>query len=179
MSFVTQNYIFYGYQRLPNFQKGLNKKNQSLTKKKSETDQKFPETGQFFFGRPKKWEKYRTIGQPRDWPKPHGRDYKVFNFQSVWIDPCEDWPENYFENNNKPNDTLIKELYDYGRQNLALIHVMVQSPYITKIKRDVAYPFITFVADTGGLLGLCIGFSFISGIEILFWLCWCCRDFKK
>ena len=26
---------------------------------------------------------------------------------------------------------------------------MVQSPYVTKIKRDVAMSFITFVADTG------------------------------
>ena len=88
-------------------------------------------------------------------------------------DPCIDWPENYFENYDRPNDTLIKELYEYGRHNLALVHVMVQSPYVTKIKRDVAMSFITFVADTGGLLGLCLGFSFISVIEIIFWLCCC------
>ena len=52
----------------------------------------------FFFGRPKiprdwpknpwdwtisflvdqeKWEKDRTIGRPRDWPKPHGRDWNL------------------------------------------------------------------------------------------------------
>ena len=67
-------------------------KNQSLTKKNSETDQKFPETEQIFFGRSKKvrnrpdnWSTKRltkttwtgldwTIGRPRDWPKPHGRD---------------------------------------------------------------------------------------------------------
>ena len=54
VSFVTQNYIFYGYQRVPNFKKKLNKKNQSLTKKNSETYQTFPETEQFFFGWPKK-----------------------------------------------------------------------------------------------------------------------------
>ena len=48
---------------------------------------------------------------------------------------------------------------------------MVQSPYITKIKRDVAIPFVTFVANSGGLLGLCIGFSFISAVELLYWIC--------
>ena len=32
---------------------------------------------------------------------------------------------------------------------------------------------------TGGLIGLCLGFSFISGIEILFWLCCCCHEVKK
>ena len=98
------------------------------------------------------------------------------------LDPCEEWPSNYFKKFEHPNETgetLREEMYKYGRQNLALIHVMIQSPYVTKIKRDVAIPFVTFVSNTGGLLGLCIGFSFISGIEILFWICWCCRDFKK
>ena len=93
------------------------------------------------------------------------------------VDHCVNWPDNYFEKYDKPNETLINELYDYGRQNLAFVHVMVQSPYVTKIKRDVAMSFITFVADTGGLLSLCIGFSFISIIEIIFWLCCCC--FKR
>ena len=97
----------------------------------------------------------------------------------IFTDPCANWPENYFEKNNEPNETLVNELYQYGRQNLALIHVMVQSPYVTKIKRDVAMPFITFVANSGGLLGLCIGFSFISAIEILFWISCCCRSFSK
>ena len=66
-------------------------------------------------------------------------------------------------------------MHQYGRQNLALIHVIVQSPYITKIKRDVAMPFITFVANSGGLLGLCIGFSFISAVELLYWICCICN----
>ena len=98
---------------------------------------------------------------------------------SILTDPCANWPDNYFEKNNEPNQTLINELYQYGRKNLALIHIMVQSPYVTKIKRDVAMPFITFVANSGGLLGLCIGFSFISAIEILFWISCCCRSCSK
>ena len=43
---------------------------------------------------------------------------------------------------------------------------MIQSPYVTKIKRDVAMTFTSYVANTGGLLGLCLGFSFISLVEI-------------
>ena len=92
-----------------------------------------------------------------------------------FTDPCNTWPENYFEKNNDPNETLVKEMYQYGRQNLALIHVMVQSPYVTKIKRDVASSFVTFVANTGGLLGLCIGFSFISAVELVYWICCICH----
>ena len=99
--------------------------------------------------------------------------------QYILTDPCANWPDNYFEKNTEPNQTLVNELYKYGRQNLALIHIMVQSPYVTKIKRDVAMPFITFVANSGGLLGLCIGFSFISAVEILFWISCCCRNCSK
>ena len=66
-------------------------------------------------------------------------------------------------------------MYQYGRQNLALVHVMVQSPYVTKIKRDIAMSFVTFVANSGGLLGLCIGFSFISAVELLYWICCICN----
>ena len=71
-------------------------------------------------------------------------------------------------------------MYQYGRQNLALVHVMVQSPYVTKIKRDVAMSFVTFVANSGGLLGLCIGFRFISAVELLYWIfCICNIGIKK
>ena len=94
-------------------------------------------------------------------------------------DPCKQWPENYFEKYDEPNDTLVEEMYKYGSKNLALIHVMIQSPYVTKIKRDVAMTFTTYIANSGGLLGLCLGFSFMSGIEIMFCLCWLCREFEK
>ena len=97
----------------------------------------------------------------------------------VFVDPCVQWPDNYFEKNNEPNETLANEVYKYGQRNLALVHLMIESPYITKIKRDVDMTFTTYVANAGGLLGLCIGCSFISAIEILFWFCCCCRGFQK
>ena len=81
------------------------------------------------------------------------------------------WPENYFEKYDRPNGTLVEEMYKYGRENLALIQVMIQSPYFTKIRRDVAMTFTTYIANSGGLLGLCLGFSFMSAIEIIFWFC--------
>ena len=43
------------------------------------------------------------------------------------------------------------------------MHVMVQSPYVTVFKRDVAMSALTYIANTGGLLGLCLGFSIVSG----------------
>ena len=103
---------------------------------------------------------------------------EVFNESFV---QCENWPHNFLQNNGLPiNTTLLDEMYQYKRSNLALVHVMIQSPYITIFKRDVAMTFLSYVANTGGLLGLFIGFSCISGIEILFCFCCCCNfGFKK
>ena len=92
---------------------------------------------------------------------------------------CEYWPTNYFKKKYAPNERLVTELYQYGRDNLALVHVQIQSPYITKMKRDVAMTFTSYIANTGGLLGLCLGFSLITGFELVFWCCCCCREFKN
>ena len=70
-------------------------------------------------------------------------------------------------------------MHEYGKLNLAHVNVMIERPYITKIRRDVAMTFTNYVANSGGLIGLCIGFSFLSGIEIIFWLCNCCYKFKN
>ncbi len=50
---------------------------------------------------------------------------------------------------------------------VALIFVLLskmfpRDPYV------VAITFTNFVANTGGLLGLCLGFSFVSAVEILY-----------
>ena len=92
---------------------------------------------------------------------------------------CNTWPDEFIDEHSNPNSTLVDQMFEYGRKNLAYVQVMIKSPYITKIKRDVAMTFTTYVGNTGGLLGLCLGFSFISAIEIVFWLSCCCRDFKR
>jgi len=43
-----------------------------------------------------------------------------------------------------------------------------QDPVVTRIKRDQKIPLIGFVANTGGLLGLCMGFSLVSAFEIVY-----------
>ena len=99
------------------------------------------------------------------------------------LSSCNTWPHNFYDKNPnmtyEVNNPLSEEIFEYGRRNLALVRIMIQSPYVTKIKRDVAMTFTSYVANAGGLLGLCLGFSFISGIEILFWLCCCFREVKK
>ena len=51
---------------------------------------------------------------------------------------------------------------------MALVNVYIKDPVVTRIKRDQKIPIIGFVANTGGLLGLCMGFSLISAFEIIF-----------
>ena len=51
---------------------------------------------------------------------------------------------------------------------MALVNVYIKDPVVTRIKRDQKIPIISFVANTGGLLGLCMGFSLISAFEVIF-----------
>ena len=92
---------------------------------------------------------------------------------------CRKWPKNYFEDHSKLNETLLEEMFEYGKENLALVRIFIPSPYVTLMKRDVAMTFINYIANTGGLLGLCLGFSFISAFEIFYWICICCQLFVK
>ena len=60
-------------------------------------------------------------------------------------------------------------MFAYGRENLALVQILIQKPYYTKYKRDVDMTLTTYIANAGGLLGLWLGFSFLSAIEIIYW----------
>ena len=69
--------------------------------------------------------------------------------------------------NNKPPGQIREELFVYARRNLALVNVYIRDPVVTRIKRDEKIPLIGFVANTGGLLGLTMGFR-----DIIQWIQW-------
>ena len=92
---------------------------------------------------------------------------------------CHDWPQNYFEKNSKINETLKNEMFKYGEENLALMYIYFQSPHLTKIMRNIDVTFVNYIANTGGLLGLFLGFSVISLFELLYWLYMCLRSVTK
>ena len=48
------------------------------------------------------------------------------------------------------------------------IYFAFKDPVVTRIMRDEKITIISFVANTGGLLGLCMGFSLVSVFEIIF-----------
>ena len=75
---------------------------------------------------------------------------------------------------------LVDQIYKYSRDNLALVNVYIKNPVVTKIRsemclkmlggsfdnifcrRDQKIPVIWFVANSGGILGLCMGFSMVT-----------------
>ena len=87
---------------------------------------------------------------------------------------CKSWPNQFLKLHGKPTN-LMKEMHKYGQENLAMVNIFIQNPHVTTIKRDLAMTWTSYVANTGGLLGLCLGFSGISAIEIFLWVCCCCR----
>ena len=72
---------------------------------------------------------------------------------------------------NRSYDELDNLVFDYARDNLAVIKVFLKDPYYTSIKRDVAMTQVEFIANAGGLLGLCMGMSFVSMFEIVYHCC--------
>ena len=74
---------------------------------------------------------------------------------------------------------LVEQIYKYSRDNLALVNVYIKNPVVTKIRFELSYiasifihlvffrrdqkiPVIWFVANSGGILGLCMGFSMVT-----------------
>ena len=62
---------------------------------------------------------------------------------------------------------LTEKLYKYARENLAIVNIYIKEPVVTKILRDQRIPVIWFVANCGGILGLCMGFSIVTVFEVL------------
>jgi hypothetical protein len=68
------------------------------------------------------------------------------------------------------NNKLANFLLEYSKENLAILRVLFKDPYYMLIKRDEQMSVITFLGNTGGLLGLCMGMSLVSIFEIVFHL---------
>lgn len=59
----------------------------------------------------------------------------------------------------------------YARENIAKVNIFLRDPYVQRTIREVKISEITFVGTVGGLLGLFLGFSFISGMEVFYMSC--------
>ncbi|GJQ80853.1 hypothetical protein Trydic_g14114 [Trypoxylus dichotomus] len=71
----------------------------------------------------------------------------------------------------RPKDDIIKnESLEYFVSNMAIFHFFyTDSTFTQKIKGEI-YGFSEFLSNTGGLLGLFLGFSFLSAVEIGYYI---------
>ena len=69
------------------------------------------------------------------------------------------------DNDEFDDEKMSKFLNEYARQNIAVLKIFLKDPYYTKIIRDRQITLTNFVGNTGGLVGLCLGLSFISIVE--------------
>ena len=99
----------------------------------------------------------------------------IENYTEIFEDPmnCEHWPDifyNDFGSINSPDKILNEEMMKYAEENISKVKIFIPRPFITKIKRSIEMTFNSFIANTGGLVGLCLGFSLISGVELFYWV---------
>ena len=60
--------------------------------------------------------------------------------------------------------------YDAYEKDIAMVTFFFETPTIFEYTREERMTLIQYISQIGGLLGLCLGFSFISGVEIIYWM---------
>jgi len=65
----------------------------------------------------------------------------------------------------------LDEVLDYAQKNLVKVSIYIKDPYVSKFVTEEKITEIAFVGTIGGILGIFLGFSFISSAEIVFIFC--------
>ena len=94
---------------------------------------------------------------------------------SFRLDPDKFCKNNYWDipRQHIPNCTsrscpVEEVILGYARENLVMFNIFIKDPYAKRFQKDEKITKTSYIANSGGLLGLCMGFSLISGAEILF-----------
>ena len=61
-------------------------------------------------------------------------------------------------------------IFKYTKENVALVTVFLDKPYCVKIIQEIKFNLISLIGNIGGVLGLCLGGSLISLVEVV-WFC--------
>ena len=62
-----------------------------------------------------------------------------------------------------------EQTYDAFETDIAVLYVYFGQPTTTEYIRVVSLSWVGFLAQAGGLIGACLGFSFISLVEVIYW----------
>ncbi|XP_017753882.1 PREDICTED: pickpocket protein 28-like [Eufriesea mexicana] len=79
------------------------------------------------------------------------------------------------------SDNYVKKSKEYFTKNMAVVHLFFVESQFTKYMKNDLFGFTEFLCNTGGLLGLFMGFSFLSLVEIVYFATlrlWC-RVYKN
>ncbi|XP_050440957.1 pickpocket protein 28-like isoform X2 [Adelges cooleyi] len=71
---------------------------------------------------------------------------------------------------------------NYFKKNMAVVHYYFEETQFTGYTKGELFGFTEFLSNTGGLLGLFMGFSFLSAVEIIYFITlrlWCSISKKK
>ena len=63
-----------------------------------------------------------------------------------------------------------KNNYDAYEKDVAIANFYFQSSTCFEFVRQPRMTIIDFISSVGGLLGLCMGISFVSAVELVYWL---------
>merc|ERR1711963_843812 len=87
------------------------------------------------------------------------------------INSCENrWNKKGFAGNTSRSENFKNTMFKYMRENLAWVELYVREPYCELIHQKRHSTWINFISNLGGILGFCIGASFISLVEITWFL---------
>jgi hypothetical protein len=82
---------------------------------------------------------------------------------------CSDYPSNYtFSNNLIGSSTILKHIqtYDELKRSVLKVNIFYDELKTTTITQDAKTSLSDFISSIGGTLGLFLGFSFLSFIEL-------------
>ena len=84
--------------------------------------------------------------------------------------PANEWkPRNSGIENCTESKCVIEDMIlSYAKNNLIMLHVLIKEPYVKRYVKDEKMPIISYIANIGGLLGLWLGFSIITGVEMVY-----------
>ena len=79
------------------------------------------------------------------------------------------------ESSKVPNLVLRSQVeqvptYNAYERDIAQVHFYFDKSSILQFTRQKRMTLVDYISQMGGLLGLFIGFSFISGIELIYWI---------
>ncbi|KAM3963999.1 pickpocket protein 28 [Aphomia sociella] len=64
----------------------------------------------------------------------------------------------------------LRKSVDYFTENMLVIHFYFEDDTFTRLTKGEIFGLTEFLSNTGGLLGLCMGFSVMSAVELLYYV---------